>query len=502
MALLLVAATAQAGPAPDVKCEAGKNDTAGKYAACMAKAEKRLVADNDQGKYDEAVAKCADEFGTKWQKLEDTADGKGVPCPSVGDRSPVQVFLDACQQSVADAVSGGTLGPDPITCATDLDTCSGSLGTCNGSLGTCTGSLGTCNTNLSTTNADLGACNVSLGTCSGSLGTCNGSLGTCNTNLSTTNADLGTCNGNLTTCNGSLGTCNTNLSTTNADLGTCNTNLGTCNSGSATAANVLAPETFSSSAGLGATGTMPNNGAVTITPGAAEQTIAAGYHNGSGTVAGDSDLAASNIVSGVNIFGVTGTASGGLPAQPLRSGQTTAYGTGSDGDLKKGVAQSFTDNGDGTITDTKTGLMWEKKSDDGSIHDKDNYYTWGMDGSPYTMNRTMVTTFLASLNTAPCFAGYCDWRIPNRPELLTLVNLETWSPATFTEFNTSCAAGCTVDGAGGTTKCSCTQSSLYWSSSTYQYNPGNAWGVNFGGGYTHYLDKTRSTYVRAVRAGS
>jgi hypothetical protein len=36
----------------------------------------------------------------------------------------------------------------------------------------------------------------------------------------------------------------------------------------------------------------------------------------------------------------------------------------------------FVDNGDGTVTDTRTGLMWEQKTDDGSIHDKDNVYTW------------------------------------------------------------------------------------------------------------------------------
>src|SRR5262245_50839454 len=44
---------------------------------------------------------------------------------------------------------------------------------------------------------------------------------------------------------------------------------------------------------------------------------------------------------------------------PLKTGQTTAFGTGSDGDLQKGAGQSFTDNGDGTITDNTTGLMWE-----------------------------------------------------------------------------------------------------------------------------------------------
>ncbi len=51
---------------------------------------------------------------------------------------------------------------------------------------------------------------------------------------------------------------------------------------------------------------MPNNGAVTMTPGDANQTVAAGYHDGSGTVEGDADLVSTNIRSTANIFGVAG----------------------------------------------------------------------------------------------------------------------------------------------------------------------------------------------------
>jgi len=47
-----------------------------------------------------------------------------------------------------------------------------------------------------------------------------------------------------------------------------------------------------------------------------------------------------------------------------------------------------------------------------------------------------------------------------------------------------------------------TQSSNYWSSSTYQNNPNNAWNVNFNNGNTNNNNKTNSNYVRAVRAGS
>ena len=121
---------------------------------------------------------------------------------------------------------------------------------------------------------------------------------------------------------------------------------------------------------------MADNGAVNITPGTAAQAIAAGYHDGSGTVAGDADLVAGNIKSGVEVFGVTGTLRA-LPAGLPKTGQTSSYGTGSDGDLQQGAARSFTDNGDGTITDDATGLMWEKKISDGTIHDVNYaFHTW------------------------------------------------------------------------------------------------------------------------------
>lgn len=475
VAMLLGAGAAQAALAPEQKCEAGKNNTAGKYVQCMSKAEKTLVTTGDQAKYDAAVLACGSKFGASWSKLEAAAQAANTTCPSMGDQSSIQDFLDACEQSVAEALGGGTLGPDPVTCASDLTTCDGSLTICTGSLATCTGDLGTCSAVLTTCSTDLSSTNADLGTCAGSLATCSSNLGTCNTNLATTHADLGTCNTNYATCSASL---------------------GTATSGTAAAGDVLAGKTFTSSAGLGVTGTMPDNGAVSITPGTSAQTIAAGYHNGSGQVAGDADLAASNIVLDVNIFGVTGTA---LPAQPLKTGQTTSYGTGSDGNLQKGVARAFTDNGDGTITDTKTGLMWEKKSDDGSIHDKDNAYTWGMSVAPYTMNGTMMTTFLAALNAAPCFAGYCDWRIPSEFELYTLVNLQIAypGPTVHSAFN-SCAAGC----AATSPTCSCTQPNYYWSSTTYQNFADNAWGVYFYDGYTGAHYKTYNGYVRAVRAGS
>ncbi len=78
--------------------------------------------------------------------------------------------------------------------------------------------------------------------------------------------------------------------------------------GDADVEHVLAGKTFSSRiAGVGAVGTMPNRGAVAITPGTSNKAIPAGYHNGEGYVVGDSNLKAENIKKGVSIFGVNGS---------------------------------------------------------------------------------------------------------------------------------------------------------------------------------------------------
>ena len=66
--------------------------------------------------------------------------------------------------------------------------------------------------------------------------------------------------------------------------------------------------------GIKITGTMVNRGAVAITPSTANQAIAAGYHNGSGSVAGSANLVPANIKDGVNIFGKVGTLK---PAEPI-----------------------------------------------------------------------------------------------------------------------------------------------------------------------------------------
>ncbi len=108
------------------------------------------------------------------------------------------------------------------------------------------------------------------------------------------------------------------------------------NFGDATAADVAAGKTFTSAAGLKATGTMQSKAAATYTPGTSDQTIASGqYLSGAQTIKGDSNLVAGNIKSGVSIFGVSGTYSGsggsgsGIQAQHITSASETITISGS-----------------------------------------------------------------------------------------------------------------------------------------------------------------------------
>jgi hypothetical protein len=165
-------------------------------------------------------------------------------------------------------------------------------------------------------------------------------------------------------------------------------------------------------------------------------------------------------------------------------------GTGQDGDTLAGSTFAYTDNGDGTITDHNTGLVWEKLDDNnvGGIHDGDDFYTWD----------DAFAVKIATLNTGPCFAGHCDWRLPNLKELASIANYEIPAPgpSVWPPFNASCTAGCTANA------CSCTSSDVYWSSTTYIGSPDFAWYVFFLDGNVLANQKTNGGYVRAVRSES
>jgi hypothetical protein len=140
------------------------------------------------------------------------------------------------------------------------------------------------------------------------------------------------------------------------------------------------------------------------------------------------------------------------------------------------------------VFDPISGLTWERKTDDGSIHDKDDRYTWST-GSPWKPDGTAFTVFLAALNRKPCFAGYCDWRLPTIDELQSL--------------NEAPSGGC------GTPSLPCysipgatAAEAAYWSTSdgfTHSPDQVNAWFTDQRS--TYPTPKNGSGWVRAVRGG-
>ena len=119
------------------------------------------------------------------------------------------------------------------------------------------------------------------------------------------------------------------------------------------------------------------------------------------------------------VWAVKGTGSGGA-VKLQATGQFVTYAAGDDGSLQMGVPLTFErwiDNGNGTITDTVTGLLWMKKAD---CIDTD----WAD-----------AITAVNALASGQCGltdnskAG--DWRMPNRNEMQSLADKNETNLADF-----------------------------------------------------------------------
>ena len=137
---------------------------------------------------------------------------------------------------------------------------------------------------------------------------------------------------------------------------------------------------------------------------------------------------------------------------------------------------AFTDNGDGTVTDTVTGLMWDQCAiglggvgcATGTVSNMD----WA---------NALKAAVTANTNT---YKTYTDWRLPNVKELKSLLKIDAISPA--------------IDA----TAFPNTPLSAFWTSTSFAPNPAGAWYVNFDSGFSSANFTNVTIYhVRLVRSG-
>lgn len=135
-------------------------------------------------------------------------------------------------------------------------------------------------------------------------------------------------------------------------------------------------------------------------------------------------------------------------------------------------AAQFVDNGDDTIVDINTGLIWQK-------------CTNGLSGSSCQTGTATQMNWASALTVCNGLSlNGKTWRLPNINELKTIIDVTTSSPSTNTTFFPV------------------TQLGNYWTSSTYTTTSA-AWVVPFGAStfYATNLAKSSNAYTRCVATG-
>lgn len=148
---------------------------------------------------------------------------------------------------------------------------------------------------------------------------------------------------------------------------------------------------------------------------------------------------------------------------------------------------NYRDNGNGTVSDVSTGLMWKQCSEGQSGKDcrKGKAAKYGWDDA------------MSKFGKGISFAGYDDWRIPTKDELRTLVYCDNG-----TSQATAWDKGCGDNYQRPTIDLKAFPNTLdefYWSFTAK--GASGAWHVNFDFGADGWNDRNAVERVRLVRSG-
>ncbi len=147
------------------------------------------------------------------------------------------------------------------------------------------------------------------------------------------------------------------------------------------------------------------------------------------------------------------------------------------------LTQLHTINGDGTVTDNLSGLMWQQ-ADDGIL------YNWYEAAGVHHINYNPGSTdACGSLNLGGYLIG--SWRLPTKDELKGLVRCSDGASTPLPDYTLCGYSNPTID-----VQYLC-KSDFYWSSSTYDAD--YAWYVYFYNGFAYWYNRPNNGYVRCVR---
>lgn len=149
------------------------------------------------------------------------------------------------------------------------------------------------------------------------------------------------------------------------------------------------------------------------------------------------------------------------------------------GAAKKNASCRFVDNGDGTVSDLDTLLMWEKKT----VANVDATVAWTTAASEAVSAATGTSANGEEISGS--LGGHQDWRLPSIAELETIV-----------DFN---PPGC---GTGGTCIAAAfgpTHVGDYWAITSDQSDPAKAWVIGFDDGTLAVIAKSGPAATRVVR---
>ncbi len=199
-------------------------------------------------------------------------------------------------------------------------------------------------------------------------------------------------------------------------------------------------------------------------------------------------------------FETADTSAWWAPARVGETGQSTCFdgagmqiacaGTGQDGDLRGGVAwptPRFVDNGDGTVTDKLTALVWLKDASCSELAGADAYAKAPWTTAVAAANALSSGTCGLSDGSAPG-----DWRLPSRFELESVLDLEYQQPAV----PNSAGTGRWAEGDPFVEL----YPNYYWTSTSRASDPDQAWFVNTYHGIVSSAAKTLEYCVWPVRA--